>query len=180
MNLTKRMEIREMYKHIDTSIYSPYPIDWVPLFTPIEYMVWCDIRDYPINMWPQYPVGKYFADFANVQKKIVIECDGKQWHDEEKDAKRDAEMIADGWTVYRIPGYECNRVVERDDYENEEEYWKDLYASSSGVIKAIHYFYFKHTYRMDDEELGLALRCLNQHRATGIYKKPVPIMRGFE
>lgn len=72
MNFQDRLAIREMYKTIDTNFYDPYPIDWVKVFTPIEYMTWCDIRDYPMQMWPQYPIGKYFADFANVDKKIVI------------------------------------------------------------------------------------------------------------
>lgn len=183
MNFKDRLAIREMYKTIDTSMYDPYPIDWTKVFTPIEYMAWCDIRDYPLQMWPQYPIGKYFADFANVEKKIVIECDGKEWHDEEKDSVRDAAMMAEGWTVYRVTGAECNKVVEREDYKSEKEYWHNLYQTSSGLIKAIHYFHFPKMYAMDEYERDLAAQCLRNHAATGFYFKQEtkkPAQRGFK
>ena len=42
-----------------------------------------------LPFYPQYPIGKYFVDFADPVKKIVIECDGKKYHqDKEKDKRR--------------------------------------------------------------------------------------------
>lgn len=86
----------------------PYAIaNWLMIFTPIERAAWSDIRCLPFSVWPQYPVGKYFVDFAIVHKRIAIECDGAAYHNQEKDAARDAELMKMGWSVVRIPGRDC-------------------------------------------------------------------------
>ena len=47
-------------------------------------------------------------DFANPAAKVCIECDGSQWHkDAEKDAIRQRNIEAKGWTMYRITGRDC-------------------------------------------------------------------------
>lgn len=113
---------RSLYKTIDTSRYSPYPIDWIPYFSPIESMAWGEIRCLGLPFWPQFPIGQYFADFADPIKKIVIECDGKEFHSREKDAPRDAYMNVKGWRVYRISGADCNRLVDPP--------WEEIYNRS--------------------------------------------------
>lgn len=76
--------------------------------TPIEAAVWSDIRMEGAIFYPQYPVLSYFVDFANPVAKVVIECDGKEFHqDKRKDDLRDANLINSGWTVYRFTGREC-------------------------------------------------------------------------
>lgn len=84
---------------------------WQDLFTPIEAALWHEIRRQNLAMWPQLPVGKYFVDFGNPELKIAIECDGEEFHDWEQDARRDREMQAMGWQLYRIPGWRCLHVV---------------------------------------------------------------------
>lgn len=92
----------------DWKFGDPYSIaDWLMIFTPIERGAWSDIRELPFSVWPQYPVGKYFVDFAIVHKRIAIECDGAAYHDAKKDAIRDAELRRMGWHVVRIPGRDC-------------------------------------------------------------------------
>jgi very-short-patch-repair endonuclease len=77
-------------------------------FTPIEAWFWADIREADAVLYPQFPVGKVFVDFANPRAKVAIECDGAAYHlDKAKDAARDAVLEGMGWTVYRIPGYDC-------------------------------------------------------------------------
>ncbi len=169
MNKVNYAEIRELYKNLDTSRYWDYPIDWTQVFTPIEYMAWCDIRDYPMSMWPQYPIGRCFADFANIEKKIVIECDGKEWHDPAKDAIRDAVMIKDGWTIYRITGSECHKVVDEENYSSRSEFLHHFYKTCSGVIKAIYHFHFSPIINDENEE-WLAGRALKSHLSTGKVK----------
>lgn len=84
----------------------PYIADW--RFTPIERLIWADLRTYfCVTAWPQYPVGRYFVDFAFVNPKIAIECDGKKYHDSLKDSERDAYMRGLGWRVFRITGAQC-------------------------------------------------------------------------
>lgn len=79
------------------------------VMSPIERIFWCEARGYGVVLYPQLPVLGFFADFANPVAKVVIECDGKEFHqDSAKDGKRDDAMRADGWRVYRITGSMCN------------------------------------------------------------------------
>jgi len=110
---------------------NPYEIaNWTMLFTPIEAAAWHDIRAVGLPLWPQLPVGRYFVDFGNPVRKIALECDGKQWHDEKKDAKRDLDLMMQGWTVYRVPGWRCKRVIDRPDDlmemsdEEQKAFWR--------------------------------------------------------
>jgi len=78
--------------------------------TPIEQWLWHDIRAVDVVLYPQFPVGRFFVDFANPVAKVAIECDGQAFHlDKEKDAKRDAELRNAGWHVYRISGSDCRK-----------------------------------------------------------------------
>lgn len=113
---------RKLYKHFEPEIMRSsaakyavdrYELGWNGFATPIEMDAWEEITAALIVLYPQYPIGRYFADFAHPKLKIDLELDGKQWHDPVKDAKRDAELIAQGWRVYRVPGSECRRVVSR-------------------------------------------------------------------
>jgi hypothetical protein len=87
------------------------PYEWsihgIIHLTPIEEWLWHDIRACNAVMYPQFPVLDYFVDFANPVAKVVIECDGAEFHDEAKDAVRDRNLLIDGWTVYRFPGWMC-------------------------------------------------------------------------
>ena len=50
----------------------------------------------------QLPVGPYFADFACRQAKLIVELDGGQHSGSERDARRDAFLAQEGWTVLRV------------------------------------------------------------------------------
>jgi len=76
-------------------------------FTPIEQAIWNDIRTTDIVMYPQFPACGFFLDFANPRAKVAIECDGRAYHDKEKDAARDGALAHSGWTIYRITGSDC-------------------------------------------------------------------------
>ncbi len=104
--------IREIYSTIDTSWFDPYPVDWTRVFTPIECMAWGELRGLGLPFFPQYPVLQFFADFADPIQKIVIECDGKRFHNKDRDAERDRMMIDAGWKVFRVSGSDCNRILE--------------------------------------------------------------------
>lgn len=106
-------DIRHLYSTIDISAYNPYPIDWLPIFTPIEDYMWGAIRGQGgLPFWPQLPIGKYFADFADPIKKIVLECDGAEFHkDKDRDRRRDEYMASKGWRVFRVSGADCRRVL---------------------------------------------------------------------
>lgn len=101
--------LRDLYRDKDDdirrcwpSMSNPYPVDWK--FTPIEASAWQSIRILGLPFYPQYPVGRFFVDFADPVLRIAIECDGQQWHDAAKDARRDAELSRLGWAVKRFTG----------------------------------------------------------------------------
>ncbi|MEO8678145.1 MAG: DUF559 domain-containing protein [Vicinamibacterales bacterium] len=60
-----------------------------------------------IEYTAQYPIGKFIVDFYIPSRQIVLECDGEYWHSLpsaiEKDRRRDAWMIRNGYTVCRLP-----------------------------------------------------------------------------
>lgn len=103
----------------------PYTVgDWASILTPIEEPIWEDIRRCGLPMWPQLPVGRFFVDFGNPIKRVAIECDGQKFHDARRDAARDAELLSMGWSVYRIPGWQCAGEIElpqfSEDWTSEE------------------------------------------------------------
>jgi hypothetical protein len=78
------------------------------VLTPIERALWHDIRAEDLVLYPQHPVGRFFVDFGNPAWKVAIECDGARWHvDAQRDADRQAQIEAMGWSVYRISGRDC-------------------------------------------------------------------------
>lgn len=107
-------KIRKFYKDVNPQIMAekaniyavdPYGVDVE--MTPIERMMWGDIRSGGAVFYPQYPVAGVFVDFANPVAKVAIECDGKAFHDASKDKIRDEKLMNIGWTVYRISGSDC-------------------------------------------------------------------------
>jgi len=77
-----------------------------------EKICWNLIRDRRINgakFRRQHPIGPYFADFACVSRKLVIEIDGEHHaYQVEVDARRTAAMEQLGWQVVR---FWANEVV---------------------------------------------------------------------
>lgn len=154
MNLKHFNKIRESYKTWKprSCPYSYY--DWSSIFTPIEDNVWGDIRLLGLPFYPQFPVGRYFIDFADPVNKIGIEVDGREWHqDIEKDLKRQKEIESMGWKIIRIQGRKTFKTYEDyfpedfeeklyDKYEEEEdrkiqrEYYREEYITecSEGIL----------------------------------------------
>ncbi|MBU8876115.1 DUF559 domain-containing protein [Reyranella sp. MMS21-HV4-11] len=67
----------------------------------------------------QHSIGPYFADFACISLKIVIEIDGDHHAFQvETDNRRTAAMEQDGWRVLR---FWANQVV-----ENPEGIWTEI------------------------------------------------------
>ena len=75
----------------------------------------------------QHPIGPYFADFACVAHKLVIEIDGDHHaFQKEADARRTAMMEREGWRVLR---FWANHVV-----ENPEGIWAEIERAVSGPL----------------------------------------------
>ena len=132
----------ESTKKYKTLNFDPYFFDWICIFSPIESMVWSDIRYFGLPFFPQFPTCGYYLDFANPILKIAIECDGACYHDLEKDMQRDNVLIKNGWTIFRLTGKECNTIFENpflleSDENNDEKIEKYFLNTSEGLISAI-------------------------------------------
>lgn len=141
--------IRESYKDWQPRS-SPYMyFDWPQIFSPIESLVWNDIRGVGIPFYPQWPVLNYFLDFADPIKKIGIEVDGKEFHQNvEKDMKRQKEIEDEGWIIIRIRGWQAHMKEEFEFDEYKGELKVDNLFDSEGVIRRIKDYF----YNFDGEE----------------------------
>ena len=50
----------------------------------------------------QHPIGKYIVDFINLERKIIIEVDGGQYLENNKDELRDKWLDEKGYEVLRF------------------------------------------------------------------------------
>jgi very-short-patch-repair endonuclease len=74
--------------------------------THSERVLWILLRNRELAQFKfrrQHPVGPYFADFACVAKKVIVECDGISHEGREKyDASRDTFLLLHGYRVLRF------------------------------------------------------------------------------
>ncbi len=94
-----------------------------------ERKVWELLRDRRIGgakFRRQYPIGPYFADFACISLKLVIEVDGDHHAFQvAADARRTAAIEREGWRVVR---FWANEVV-----QNPEGIWAEIEQVLSDV-----------------------------------------------
>jgi very-short-patch-repair endonuclease len=70
-----------------------------------ESAMWAELRDRRPNglkFVRQMPIGRYFADLACREKRLVIEVDGSQHADSKSDRVRDQDMVHFEWSVLRF------------------------------------------------------------------------------
>jgi very-short-patch-repair endonuclease len=67
-----------------------------------ERKLWAIISRLRPKFTRQLPIGPYIADFACRQAKLVIELDGSQHAESERDKRRDAFLAEEGWAVLRF------------------------------------------------------------------------------
>jgi very-short-patch-repair endonuclease len=64
------------------------------------------LEELNIQLERELKIGKWFIDFADINRKIAIEIDGRQHNLPDRkisDANKDAFLINQGWQVHRIP-----------------------------------------------------------------------------
>jgi len=79
--------------------------------TEAERRLWAEIRDRKLGVKfrRQQPIGKYVVDFVCFEELIIVEVDGGQHSESEKDATRDAYFKS---KKYRVLRYWNNEVLE--------------------------------------------------------------------
>ncbi|MFO1159857.1 MAG: DUF559 domain-containing protein [Reyranellaceae bacterium] len=97
-----------------------------------EQICWDPLRDRRLEgakFRRQHPIGPYFADFACVSRKLVIEIDGGHHAlQAEADACRTAAMEREGWRVLR---FWANEVV-----QDREGMWAAIEIALRGQQRA--------------------------------------------
>ncbi len=84
--------------------------------TPAEGLLWSVLRGKQLcemKFRRQHPIGPFFADFASVSQRLVIELDGG-YHDSvpQQDLKRQQYLTSQGWKVVRFTNEDVLRDVE--------------------------------------------------------------------
>lgn len=79
----------------------------IPVYSKIEELLVGIFEKFGVTFEREYKIGPYYADIFIPQGKIVVECDGEEWHqDKERDRRRDEYMQKRGFKVFRFTGSE--------------------------------------------------------------------------
>ncbi len=77
--------------------------------TDAELRMWYLLRDRRLEDYKfrrQVPIGPWTADFLCVQAKLVVEVDGGQHSESQRDTERDRDLTARGYRVVRYWNHE--------------------------------------------------------------------------
>lgn len=107
-------QILTLLERVNIQFPSPeflqFPPGKIPL-TPIEELFQRALQDRRIPHQSQARVGRLIVDFlAEIEgKQVIIECDGKSYHDPVKDRQRDQILAAQGFQIFHFSGAEIFR-----------------------------------------------------------------------
>lgn len=94
----------ERLRHLADSFRIRHAGDGSPPLTPIEERLLVAMRACGLGPIAQYGIGRFRADFAFPEVRILVECDGRAWHDPERDGRRDAALRRLGWEPLHFTG----------------------------------------------------------------------------
>jgi very-short-patch-repair endonuclease len=83
--------------------------------TNAEWRMWSQLRNRQMAGYKfrrQVPIGSYFADFACLSARLVIEVDGGEAHGGESDKRKSAYLQARGYQVLRVPVQEIDETMD--------------------------------------------------------------------
>jgi adenine-specific DNA-methyltransferase len=82
--------------------------------TKVESFVWSRLRGRQVAGFKfrrQFPIGPYFADFACLSARLIVEVDG-EGHTQEADERKTAFLVARGFRVLRIPAQAVDESID--------------------------------------------------------------------
>jgi very-short-patch-repair endonuclease len=83
--------------------------------TNTERFMWSRLRNRQLAGYKfrrQVPIGPYFADFACLSARLVIEVDGGEHHGGESDRRKTAYLETHGYRVLRVPVQEIDETMD--------------------------------------------------------------------
>ena len=119
------------------------------IFTPIEEKLLDALQANELSYQPQVRIGRFTVDFvvAFENKKLIVECDGKAYHDPLKDRERDKVLASEGYPICHFSGADlvanveaCVEVIKkRLDYETLPSYPidDDLDPSQMAAVQSV-------------------------------------------
>lgn len=104
-------QINNLLEQVNSSITSPSLINEFNnevLYTPIEKIFKDKLIENNIAFEPQVKLGRFYVDFLVEfnNRKVIVECDGREYHDPARDFERDKELKKEGYKIYRFSGSE--------------------------------------------------------------------------
>lgn len=78
------------------------------LLTPIEKILSDEMLEYNISFKPLVKMGRFYVDFLVEQnkRKLIVECDGRDYHNPNLDKERDKELSEHNIPILRLTGSE--------------------------------------------------------------------------
>ena len=85
------------------------------VFTPIEEKLLMALEAHKLIYQPQVRIGQYTVDFLveTQNNKVIVECDGRAYHDPSKDSERDKVLSLEGYPICRFSGSELHADIEK-------------------------------------------------------------------
>jgi superfamily I DNA/RNA helicase/very-short-patch-repair endonuclease len=85
------------------------------VFTPIEEKLLTALEAHGLTYEPQVRIRGYTVDFlvGPHNNQVIVECDGKSYHDASKDAARDKVLALEGYPICRFSGSDINADVDQ-------------------------------------------------------------------
>lgn len=89
--------------------------EYKTVFIPIEEKLLAALEAHQLTYQPQVRMGRYTVDFLveTQNNKVIVECDGRAFHDPSKDAERDKVLSLEGYPICRFSGSELYADVEK-------------------------------------------------------------------
>jgi ATP-dependent DNA helicase UvrD/PcrA len=89
--------------------------EYKTVFTPIEEKLLVALEAGKLTYQPQVRIGQYTVDFLveTQNNKVIVECDGRAFHDPAKDSERDKVLASEGYPICRFSGAELYADVEK-------------------------------------------------------------------
>ena len=107
---------------------TPYARSLRKNMTKEERRLWYGfLRDLPCQIHRQFVIDRYIVDFYCASAKLVIELDGSQHFEEQKqkeDSERDAFLHVQGYTVLRYSNYQIHREFDAV----KQDIWKHIFG----------------------------------------------------
>lgn len=119
------------------------------VFTPIEEKMLAAFTANELSYQPQARIGRFTVDFlvTHENKRVIVECDGKAYHDPLKDRERDKVLFSEGYPVCHFSGADiladvdqCVEVIKkRLDYQASPAYAidEDLDPSQMASVRSV-------------------------------------------